>query len=79
MELIKIIILGIIEGLTEFIPVSSTGHLVIVESILQLEMKNAESFQIAIQLGAICGISDISNKNKALNQRKPISRFKKRS
>ena len=56
MELIKIIILGIIEGLTEFIPVSSTGHLVIVESILQLEMKNAESFQIAIQLGAICAV-----------------------
>ena len=56
MEFLKVIILGIIEGLTEFIPVSSTGHLIIVEDFLNLNTDNAHTFQIAIQLGAILAV-----------------------
>ena len=56
MEFLKVIILGVIEGLTEFIPVSSTGHLIIVEDFLKLNSDNTHTFQIAIQLGAILAV-----------------------
>ena len=48
------IILGIVEGLTEFLPISSTAHLIIAEKILNLESsKFINFFTIFIQLGAI--------------------------
>ena len=56
MEFLKVIILGVIEGLTGFIPVSSTGHLIIVEDFLKLNSDNTHTFQIAIQLGAILAV-----------------------
>tara|TARA_E500000178_G_scaffold318728_1_gene340410 strand:- start:193 stop:975 length:783 start_codon:yes stop_codon:yes gene_type:complete len=65
MEIFKVVLLGIIEGLTEFIPVSSTGHLIIIEKILKLETNNAHTFQIAIQLGAISAVF-FSYKSKIL-------------
>jgi undecaprenyl-diphosphatase len=49
-------ILGLIEGLTEFIPVSSTGHLIIVSEWLQLDHTKSDSFNIIIQLGAILAV-----------------------
>ena len=55
-DYIKAIILGIIEGITEFLPISSTGHLILVEDYLQLPMSNPETFNIAIQLGAILAV-----------------------
>jgi undecaprenyl-diphosphatase len=55
-DIIKAIILGIIEGLTEFLPISSTGHLIIVEDFLQLSIDHPETFSIAIQLGAILAV-----------------------
>ena len=53
---IKAIILGIIEGLTEFIPVSSTAHLIISSYIIEFESVRNNVFEIAIQIGAILAI-----------------------
>ncbi len=54
--LLKAAILGLVEGATEFIPVSSTGHLIIVSNWLGLVDERAKTFDIFIQLGAILAI-----------------------
>ena len=54
--LIVAAILGLVEGLTEFIPVSSTGHLIIVSEWLKLDHVKSDSFNIIIQLGAILAV-----------------------
>ena len=50
------IILGIIEGLTEFLPVSSTGHLIVAGHALEFDGEFSKTFKIAIQLGAILAV-----------------------
>ena len=52
----KALILGVVEGLTEFLPVSSTGHLIVVGSLLDFSDDHAKTFDVVIQLGAILAV-----------------------
>ena len=54
--LLKALILGIVEGLTEFLPISSTGHLIIVGDLLNYNNEQSKVFKIVIQLGAILAV-----------------------
>ncbi|HBM79487.1 MAG: undecaprenyl-diphosphate phosphatase [Clostridiales bacterium] len=56
MLILKAIIMGIVEGITEFIPVSSTGHLIITGSIINFTGDFAKMFEVVIQLGAILAV-----------------------
>lgn len=57
LDLIKVFILSIVEGVTEFLPVSSTGHLILVNEFVKLEPeKFANAFNVIIQLGAILSV-----------------------
>lgn len=52
----KALLLGIIEGLTEFLPISSTGHLIIAADVLNFNGNREKTFEISIQLGAILAV-----------------------
>lgn len=58
LEIIKAIILGIVEGITEWLPVSSTGHMILVDEFLKLNVSSEfmEMFLVVIQLGAILAV-----------------------
>lgn len=58
MEILKAIILGIVEGITEWLPISSTGHMILVDEFIQLDLSQAfkEMFFYVIQLGAILAV-----------------------
>lgn len=58
MDIIKSIVLGIIEGITEWLPISSTGHLIIADEFIKLGMTDEfmEMFNVVIQLGAILAV-----------------------
>lgn len=57
-EILKVIFLGIVEGVTEFLPISSTGHMIIVNELIQLKFSEdfMEMFLVVIQLGAILAV-----------------------
>lgn len=57
MNFLHILILSIVEGLTEFLPISSTGHLILTSRLLNIQATNfAKTFEIVIQLGAILAV-----------------------
>ena len=58
LEILKAVLFGIIEGITEWLPISSTGHLILLEEIISLKVSDAfyEMFQVVIQLGAILAV-----------------------
>jgi len=57
-ELLKVILLGIVEGITEWLPISSTGHMLLLDDLISLHMTEAfkEMFFVVIQLGAILAV-----------------------
>lgn len=57
-EVLKVIFLGIVEGITEWLPISSTGHMILVDELIQLEVSSQfkELFFVVIQLGAILAV-----------------------
>lgn len=58
LDILKSIVLGIIEGITEWLPISSTGHLIIADEFIKLNMNESfmEMFNVVIQLGAILAV-----------------------
>ena len=57
-EILKVIFLGIVEGITEWLPISSTGHMILVDEFVSLNVSPQflELFLVVIQLGAICAV-----------------------
>ena len=58
MELLKAVLFGIVEGITEWLPVSSTGHMILLDEFIRLKVSPEfyEMFQVVIQLGAIAAV-----------------------
>ncbi len=73
LEILKAVILGIVEGITEWLPVSSTGHMILVDEFMSLDVSAAfmELFLVVIQLGAICAVPVLF-----FNKLNPFSRKK---
>lgn len=55
-DILITIIMGLVEGITEFLPISSTGHLILTGTLLHFEGEKANTFEIFIQLGAILAV-----------------------
>lgn len=57
-EILKVVVLGIVEGFTEWLPISSTGHMILVDEVLHLNVTEdfMEVFRVVIQLGAILAV-----------------------
>ena len=58
LELLKTILLGVVEGITEWLPISSTGHMILLDEFISLNVSDAfkEMFMVVIQLGAILAV-----------------------
>lgn len=58
LEILKAILLGIVQGITEWLPISSTGHLILAEHLLQMQSSDVfkETFDVVIQLGSILAV-----------------------
>ena len=53
---LKTALLGIIQGITEFLPISSTGHMILVDEFMQIDSAFKESFFVIVQLGSILAV-----------------------
>ena len=58
LEILKAVLLGIVEGITEWLPISSTGHMILVDEFIKLDVSREfkDFFLVAIQLGAILAV-----------------------
>ena len=56
MNLIQVILLSLVEGVTEFLPISSSGHLVLVETIFKLNVEELKSYDVALHIGSLAAI-----------------------
>ncbi len=79
-EIIKAIILGIVEGVTEFLPISSTGHLIVVSTLLQFDAAIRDTFDIFIQIGAVVAViafyrADIVRQVSNVTKDRSVQRF----
>jgi undecaprenyl-diphosphatase len=79
-ELLKVIILGIVEGITEFLPISSTGHLIVVADLLNFQGSIGGTFEIFIQLGAILAViwyfrQDLWSQVRTVTRDRTVQRF----
>lgn len=89
-EILKSIIFGIVEGITEWLPISSTGHLILVEQFIKFKEVSPEfwsMFQVVIQFGAILAVVLLywkriwpitNNKQKAIKKKGILSHFDKK-
>ena len=89
LEIIKSVIFGLVEGITEWLPISSTGHLILVEQFLKFKEVSPEfwgMFQVVIQFGAILAVVMLyfkniwpftKDKNKAIKEKGILSYFSK--
>lgn len=59
LEILKVIIIGIVEGITEWLPISSTGHIVFIEQLFNFNVSEnfKDMFDVVIQLGAILAVA----------------------
>lgn len=90
-EILKSILFGIVEGITEWLPISSTGHLILVEQFVKFTEVSPEfwgMFQVVIQFGAILAVVLLywkkiwpitTNKNEAIKQTGILSYFNKKT
>lgn len=68
MDILQAVILGVVEGISEFLPISSTGHLILASELLGLPATDfVKSFEIAIQLGAILSVVVLYGKSLLVN------------
>lgn len=79
-ELWRVIVLGIVEGITEFLPISSTGHLIVFADFLKFEGSVGGTFEIFIQLGAVLAVvwyyrRDLWRQARAVPSDRAVRRF----
>ena len=79
-ELWRVIVLGIVEGITEFLPISSTGHLIVFADFLKFEGSVGGTFEIFIQLGAVLAVvwyyrRDLWRQARAVPSDRTVRRF----
>jgi undecaprenyl-diphosphatase len=79
--ILKALLIGVVEGLTEFLPVSSTGHIILAEAVLDFQGPPGKVFEIVIQLGAILAVCFLyrmkiwTTASGVMRREKPAIRF----
>ncbi|MBI5670349.1 MAG: undecaprenyl-diphosphate phosphatase [Chloroflexi bacterium] len=80
LEWLKVIILGFVQGITEFLPVSSTGHLIVADALLNFGQRMSSTFEIFIQIGSVVAVlifyrADILHQLRAVPTDRGVQRF----